>query len=236
MKAILFDLDGTLLSLDFNKFFTRYMEDLCEYLSEFINRDQLKDDIIASVYVAVDDTNAGRTVEDAFSQEFIRRRGGDWAALKPLLDRYYLERFDLLGDLAQQIPQIPEMIKSLKARGYQLIIATNAVFPRQAILCRLGWAGLDAADFTFIADYESMHYCKPHLRFYREILDRVGLFPEDCAMVGNNAVEDMVPRKLGMPTYFITDEAIYNGVTPDCDWKGDRGEFIQLMMDLPPCR
>ena len=236
MKAILFDLDGTLLSMDFRKFFPAYMKELGAYLSGLFDVANLEEDITASVYAAIEDTNASTTVQSVFKREFTRRRGCTWEECKPWLDRFYDERFDSLRYLADDAPEMPQIVGLLKQKGYKLAVATNPVFPRAALESRIRWAGLDPEDFEFIADYETMHYCKPHLRYYREILDRIDMYAEDCIMIGNNAVEDMVPRKLGMPTYFVTDEAIYNDVTPDCDWKGSRKELLELVKEMPSCK
>ncbi|MBQ5324023.1 MAG: HAD family hydrolase, partial [Oscillospiraceae bacterium] len=53
--------------------------------------------------------------------------------------------------------------------------------------------------------YEDYSYCKPSLEYYKQILDKIGLKGEECAMVGNDVGEDMVAKKLGMKTFLLTD-------------------------------
>ncbi|MDL2302445.1 hypothetical protein LJC58_08835, partial [Lachnospiraceae bacterium OttesenSCG-928-D06] len=40
--------------------------------------------------------------------------------------------------------------------------------------------------------------------YYQEILDKIGIKAEECLMIGNNAVDDMVAAETGMETYLLT--------------------------------
>ena len=62
-------------------------------------------------------------------------------------------------------------------------------------------------DFIYISTFENSSYCKP-LKYYEEILNKINRKPEECLMVGNDALEDMVASKLGMATFLITDNLI----------------------------
>jgi FMN phosphatase YigB (HAD superfamily) len=43
-----------------------------------------------------------------------------------------------------------------------------------------------------------MSHCKPNLEYYREICRILDTEPENCLMVGNDPVNDMVVSKIGM--------------------------------------
>ena len=69
---------------------------------------------------------------------------------------------------------------------------------------RIRWAGLSVDDFELITTYENCHYCKPNPKYYTEILERTGLNPEECLMVGNDVTEDMVAQTIGMKVFLLT--------------------------------
>lgn len=50
---------------------------------------------------------------------------------------------------------------------------------------------------------ENSTYCKPNLKYYREILDKIQVRPEDCLMIGNDVEEDMVAETMGMQVYLV---------------------------------
>ena len=57
-----------------------------------------------------------------------------------------------------------------------------------------------------VTSYETSHYCKPDPRYYTEFLDKLGLNPKDCLMIGNDVGEDIkAAQSLGISTFLITD-------------------------------
>ena len=75
--------------------------------------------------------------------------------------------------------------------------------------------------------YENSSHCKPNPDYYREILDRIGAKPEDCLMVGNDALEDMIAEKVGMQVFLLTD-CLINKHNADLS-AYPQGGFSQLM-------
>ena len=80
-------------------------------------------------------------------------------------------------------------------------------YATEKLLVRLGHGclGLQPEDFEFFTTFENSHYCKPNLDYYREILEKLSLKPEECLMVGNDVSEDMITEQLGMKTFLLTD-------------------------------
>ena len=99
----------------------------------------------------------------------------------------------------------PELIRTLKNAGKKLYLATNPIFPRCATENRMKWAGLHTEDFEEITTYESYHYSKPNVLYFKELIDRFRLNPEECLMIGNDAEEDMSIRELGVKVCLVTD-------------------------------
>jgi FMN phosphatase YigB (HAD superfamily) len=153
----------------------------------------------------------------------------------------YMERFDSFYDTlfhktreaAQSQPLIKESIEILKKKNYKLVIATNPLFPRKAILHRIEWAGLDVKDFIYVTSYEDNHFCKPQLHFYREILDAIGGTPGQCMMVGNDVQEDLIAQNLGMETFFIKNHMIHRTKDAvDCTYEGNYEDFYNFVKNL----
>jgi FMN phosphatase YigB (HAD superfamily) len=97
----------------------------------------------------------------------------------------------------------PELVAALAARGLRQVIATNPLWPRQTVLRRLAWGGIDAAHFDFITSGENMSTAKPSLAYYEQVLDRIGATPQQCAMIGNDVGNDLPAHRLGIAVYLI---------------------------------
>jgi len=107
-----------------------------------------------------------------------------------------------------------------------VVLATNPLFPSVATKNRIRWAGLDPEDFEYFTTFENSHYCKPNLDYYREIMDKLYLKPEECLMVGNDTQEDMVAEQLGMKVFLLTD-CLINKAGEDIS-QYPHGSFTQL--------
>ena len=86
-----------------------------------------------------------------------------------------------------------------------MVLATNPLFPAVATYSRIRWTGLTPEDFLLVTTYENATRCKPNPDYYLEILDKLGLVPEECLMVGNDAEEDMIAAQTGMKVFLLTD-------------------------------
>jgi len=67
------------------------------------------------------------------------------------------------------------------------------------------WAGIYPEEFELYTTYENSHYCKPNLQYYAEIIEKLGVKPEECLMVGNDVGDDMVVQEMGMKVFLLTD-------------------------------
>ncbi len=115
-----------------------------------------------------------------------------------------------------------------------MVVATNPIFPKKAILHRIKWAGFDPEDFMHITSYEESHYCKPKIQFYEEILKKINKIPEECMMVGNNVEEDLIAGELGIKTYLIEDFIINSSNTNFIStYKGNYNDFYKFVNNLP---
>ena len=86
-----------------------------------------------------------------------------------------------------------------------MALATNPIFPARATQWRIQWAGLQPEDFELYTAYENSSCSKPNPAYYRDVLARLQVTPEECLMVGNDVGEDMIAAQLGMKVFLLTD-------------------------------
>ncbi len=205
IKTILFDLDGTLLPLNMDKFLKRYFKELSIKFRDFFKAEELTKLIWESTEYMINNTDGNKTNAHAFFENFYSKIPYDSEDIDILFNDFYNNDFYKIGDMTSKSQTMVAAVNLLRDKGYELVVATNPLFPKQAILDRIEWAGLDREDFIYISCFEEMHYCKPHIQFYEELLSIIDRRGEECMMVGNDLEEDMVAKKIGISTYLIED-------------------------------
>lgn len=232
-KAWLFDLDGTLLPLDIEEFLPRYLQAVGLRMSEVTEPAEFIRHLMFSTAAMMDNRDPGSTNREVFLADFERRLGKDrvqewW----PLIEAFYRHDFPLLGTAYRPDPAARRAVQAALARGDEVILATNPLFPEVAIYERMRWAGIGDLPFALVTSYENMHACKPHREYYQEILELRSLLPSQCTMVGNDVQEDVVPaRSLGLATFLVEGLVIdRNGQRCLADYSGSLvqlAEFIE---------
>ncbi len=235
IKTLFFDLDGTLCPLDQTLFVRRYMKAICRKAAEYgYAPDAFSDALWKGTYAMIAN-NGERSNCEVFWETAAKLLGSDVREkLDAELNDFYRNEFDEVREVMGERFPSAELIAQLKAKGYRLVLATNPMFPMTAVHTRLGWSGLKPEDFCRITSYENSSYCKPNLRYFQEILEKIGETPEHCMMIGNNLQEDMAAKKLGFSVYLITDYlenpdgACYNTLS-----HGTFREFMEFAAALP---
>lgn len=234
VKTLLFDLDGTLLANDIEAFVPAYVAALSRVAAAHVDPGRFAHQLLAATRAMVADTDPARTNAEAFSAAFYPALGLDQAEWELRFARFYQEEFPKLAGLTSPKPAAARVLDLAVARGYELVLATNPVFPRVAILERMRWAGVLKYPWRLITDYETMHFCKPQPGYYREILDRVGRQGSQCLMTGNDVEEDLVASELGMATYLETTQLIWRRSRPlQADFVGNLDELAGLLALAP---
>ncbi len=233
INTILFDLDGTLLPLDMERFMEIYFHEMGYKFRDMIDPKLLIKYIWAATEEMVENTEY-KTNEEVFMNKFAELIGGDISKYRERFDNFYDTEFHKAKEAVQSQSLIRESIEILKEKNYKLVVATNPLFPRKAILHRIEWAGLNSEDFIYITSYEDNHYCKPQLHFYEEILDIIDKKPEECMMVGNDVQEDLVALKLGIKTFLVKNHMIQRSkASIDTTFDGHYEDFYNFVKELP---
>ena len=234
ITTILFDLDGTLLPMDTELFTKQYFAELGKKLKDYFTLEEITKNIWGSTKYMINNVDISKTNEEAFFEDFYERVDHEAEVLNPILSDFYEKDFNNIKNVATKNNHMIDAIALLKEKGYNLVVATNPLFPEKAVLHRIEWAGLNKEDFIFITSFEKMHYCKPQLKFYEEILDNINKQPSQCIMVGNDVAEDMIAKKIGMETYLIEDHIIGTvEENANIDYKGSYEDFYGFANDLP---
>lgn len=231
--TILFDLDGTLLPMVTEDFLFEYFVALGQHLEDHIDPKELPEIMIEATAVTMNNTQP-LTNETVFIKKFMEMVGGDPTFYLHQFRVFYETKFEVAKRATWQNQDILKSVQILKDKGYNLVIATNPLFPMKANLQRIEWAGLDPKDFCYITSLEENCYCKPNLEFFQEVLDKIDKFPDECMMVGNDVHEDNIARYLGIKTYLITDCKVTSEheepITPN--YQGTYHDFLEFVEGL----
>ena len=205
IRAVLFDLDGTLLPMELGTFMRGYFGLLAGRLSRFGYTQKQIVDATLSGLSAMLANDGKKTNEDVFWQTFALFCGARSLADKPQFLEFYKTDFQAVKNFCGYHPAAAETVRRIRAAGYRTVLATNPTFPAAATESRMRWAGLAPSDFELYTTYEDFSHCKPNPAYYMDVCERIGLAPEACLMVGNDATEDMVAETLGMEVFLLTD-------------------------------
>lgn len=204
IKAILFDLDGTLSLMDQDEFTSAYMKKLISYMAKYGYKPE---ELIKATWKGVGamaKNDGSRINMEAFWDNLSSVLGDRALSDREKFDSFYLTGFKTLEEYCPKNPRTQDVIRTLKSRGYRLIIASNPIFPETAHRTRIEWTGASPDDFEYISAYENSSYCKPNPMYYTEIIEKCGLSPDECIMVGNNVKEDMAAEKAGIRSFLLT--------------------------------
>lgn len=235
MNTVLFDLDGTLLPMDMELFTKIYFRELGAFFADLIDPKELINFVLTATGEMINNIE-DRSNEQVFTEKFgkLTESKAGIETFKKRFDKFYDTVFTETKNAIIDVPLIQESVEILRKKGYDLVIATNPIFPLKAIEHRIRWAGFEPSDFSYISYFEKSHYCKPHIKFYEEVLRDIGKKPDECLMVGNDVQEDVIAGRLGIETYLITNQLLHRtGEEIKADHIGTYEDFYSFVQGLP---
>lgn len=225
-KAILFDMDGTLLPMDQKEFIEGYFKLLGEDLKEYIDYDLLVKALWHGTY-AMYKNDGTKTNRELFWDDFIKLTNLNREVVEPICDNFYSNRFKIAQEFTKNNNLAKKCLYLAHQKADIVVLATNPLFPLVAQKTRLSFVDLKEDDFDYITAYEDQCFTKPNKKYYEEILNRFNLKPNECLMVGNDVNEDMKPCiDLGIDTYLVTDCLIDSDTFK---YEGKKGNFKELL-------
>lgn len=230
MKAIFFDLDGTLLPLDEKLFVDIYFAELSKVFSVY-NIDSKK--LVETIWTATHEiikNDGKRTNEEAFWDKFKSIVNIDLSDVKEVLKKFYAnEFFTKLKKCSTENSLAKVAVELAKKNGRKVVLATNPVFPIDALV-RLKWIGLDIDDFDYVTHYSNSSFSKPNPKYYLDLCEKLDVEPKDCLMIGNDERQDIFSASsAGMNCYLVTD---YLYTYPECKVNCEKGSFEDLIEKL----
>lgn len=200
IKALLFDLDDTLLGNDMGTFIPAYFQRVAGHFPE-ADLPRLIAELMRGTQAMLANTDPTRSLREVFEANFDAGLDGEvWQRF----ENFYLSDFAQLQTLTTPRPIARDVLNWALSAGYRVVIATNALFPLAAIHERLRWAGLADLPFEFITHIENSHFAKPNPEYFAEILARLGVRPREALMVGNDWNDDIAPAAaLGIATWWL---------------------------------
>jgi HAD superfamily hydrolase (TIGR01549 family) len=204
IKAIFFDLDGTLLPIKDKEFFSLYVKLLATKLAnhgyepnKLVKKIQ---ELMETLYKA----DGSKTCEDIFLELFTREYGDKVKEDSSLYMSFYQNEFKDLKQICNENPLAKEIVKISKEKTGMVVLATNALLPHEGVKTRMSFVDLEPSDFDYISKYENLHYTKPNPAYFLEIMKELNLKGDEIIMFGNNAYEDgECARGAGIKTYLV---------------------------------
>jgi FMN phosphatase YigB (HAD superfamily) len=209
IKAVLFDLDDTLLGNDMDKFLPDYFALLGKHAERYLAKERFLQELMVGTQAMIASTDTAVSNRDVFWQTFQERTGLDPDELEPFFEQFYRYIFPQLVATTEKRPLAAPLVQACLDKGLKVVIATNPLFPVVAVDERLAWAGVPvtAFDYDLVTAYENMHTTKPHPAYYREILQMIDCAPETAVMIGDDWKNDIIPAvEVGLYTYWITSD------------------------------
>jgi len=200
-KAILFDLDGTLIDVNLKKFIPSYLKLLAGSISHLVPPHKVIPKIL-KVSEEINRNNGKKTNEQIFIEKFFPLEGFNKADIQPLFDNFYKTKFSELRQYTRKKPEARLVMHEIFSKGYDVVIATTPVLPLSAIQQRLDWAGVGDFNYNLITTIENSRANKPNLIYYKHIIDYLGHSAEECLMVGDED-KDMIAKNVGCQTFLI---------------------------------
>lgn len=227
LKAVLFDLDGTLLPMDTDAFMKIYFGNMARHLAPYGYEPKTLIDSIWDGTACMVRNDGSVTNDVRFWNRFAEIYGEGSREHMSLIDDFYNNGFLAAETACKKNPAAAETVAELKKEGYRLALATNPIFPAVATRHRMRWAGVKEEDFEWVTWYENSCHAKPNPAYYQDCLERLGLPAEEVLMVGNDVGEDMIAAKLGMKVFLLTD-CLLNPKNLDIS-AYPQGSFAELM-------
>ncbi|NWG15993.1 MAG: HAD family hydrolase [Chloroflexi bacterium] len=200
LKAVLFDLDDTLL--DWSEVNLEWMA----YEAHFLRR----------VFTYITQEVHPLSDEQAFVQEFYRRTRDGWnkgrtSFIAPHLGAILVQTAEALGVPPGQLdnrrclevygwgivpgsrifPEVPEVLSLLHENGIKVGIVTNAYQPMWLRDIEIDQHGLLRYFPDCRISAADVGYLKPHPAIFQAALDGLGVQPEEAVFVGDNPTADI---------------------------------------------
>jgi HAD superfamily hydrolase (TIGR01662 family) len=212
LKAVLFDLDNTLILFEEVSFLNGYYPVLVARFKDIFPDGQFAERLMKAT-VELRNNDGSQSNRELFIRAFCDGLNLDRDDVWSRFEQFFSLDFDLFRDAVTAAPGAVEAFRHVKDLGLKVVVATNPIWPLSVQQKRVTWAGVGHISIDLITHIDNMNYCKPQLGYYRQICQLINVQPEECLMVGDDPANDMVAAKVGMKTYQTTDSRSHSGAS-----------------------
>lgn len=208
-KLIMTDLDCTLLLMDQDAYINKYVNEIAKLFYEhgFDGKEIAKATMKASTAMILN--NGSRTNKEAFEEAFKALVSENAEKALEIFPSVYGERYNSIKEVTSVNPYAQEIVSLMREKAEYVVVATQPMFPLEAVKKRLSWTNLKLEQFDDVTIYDTSTFSKPSAGYYKEIMDKFGATPSNTVMIGNDVNEDILPcEKLGVETFLVKDGLI----------------------------
>lgn len=196
LKAVFFDLDGTLLPLNEEEFTKIYFGLLSKRMIPLGYEPEELISVIWAGTKAMYKNDGIKTNEEVFWDVFKSHYGIEKMKDKEYIDEFYTNEFRKTKESCEENPLAKDIISFCKDNNLLVVLSTNPIFPKTGTMTRMSYIGLKEEDFDYVTYYENSSYCKPNPMYFKKLLNKFNLKPEEVIVFGNNTYEDGECAKL----------------------------------------
>lgn len=231
MKAVFFDLDGTLLCVEIYSYMEEYTRKVARKFAVHDPKAFTKKFMEASV--ALMQCDGSKLCSEAFWEAWCKEFGKeDYAADEAVFEDFYENEWkELREPFIKYNPDAVRAVEICREKGLKVILATNPVFPPIATNERMSWTGLAPEMFDHVTYYDNSHYTKANPQYYLELCETLELKPSEVLMVGNDTRDDMNCLEVGLNGFLVTNEYLYDRGNIDIS-QIPHGDFKELLRYL----
>ena len=230
LKAVLFDMDSTLLKINLNAFICVYVKEITRILASIARANE---HVTLIEYVKTYDATYDKSRCDGLSNAKFFARDFELRTGIPLQDPIiadalsFYEREILpsrnnrfIG--AAPMPGAHEALFKVTAAGLKCALFTNPTFNENTIRTRMKWAQIDTFPFDKVTFMENSYAAKPSPDFFKYHLEAMGLKPCEVLMVGDDPKRDFCTPDCGIKTAYVG-----KGEDPRAFWSGSMQDFAR---------
>lgn len=202
LKAVLFDLDGTLLDLDGDAFLEDYIDKLADFLHPWVNKDDFRAALWSAAVGALASEHPGRTNQEVLTESLSETLAIDAGTLRRRIEKFNATQAPQVLPGGHPRPGARRAVQAARAMGLKIAVATTPIYGLPVVMERLARAGVADIPWDVIAT-DRFSSTKPYPAYYLELSALLGVDPVECLMVGDDAFNDLAAGAVGMATYYV---------------------------------
>ncbi|MFQ5407241.1 MAG: DinB family protein [Anaerolineales bacterium] len=233
IRTLLFDLDNTLLDNEMSTFIPEFMRLYTNHVAAVTSPERFASELLVGTRAMADNTDPARTLEEVFSSVFFPALGLSAETFRANIDDFYAGPYRALEAVVGRRPIAREVMEWAFSSGFEVVIATNPLFPLAALQQRLAWAGVEDYPYTLVTSPERMHFAKPNPAYFAEVLGLVGRRADQALVIGNDWRNDIhAAHQAGIAAFWIASRSTKPPEpSPGLVGQGDLGDFLAWARD-----